>query len=276
MKHASAQRALRHPVAGSIVYAMRTPYLILALVFLIAPFCAHPQANPPQFEVASVKPSRETVGPDYNNQITFTHTGLTARNATLKRLIAEAWNLQINQVIGPHWIDQNEYDIDARTAQETTQSQMGPMIESLLAERFRLKTSSEQREMRVYDLAVAKTGSKIQPIPAGAQTKAAPGFHFHGDMHRFADLLALQLSIPATEDPSIPSKAGGPPILVLDKTGLEGTFDFSVDIHPELNTDMFAIWRRALEDQLGLKIESGKGQVPVVVVEEAAKIPTAN
>jgi uncharacterized protein (TIGR03435 family) len=63
---------------------------------------------------------------------------------------------------------------------------------------------------------------------------------------------------------------------VLDKTGLSGIFDFNVDIHPELGTDMFTAWERALEDQLGLRIESRKGDVAALVVDEAAKVPTEN
>jgi uncharacterized protein (TIGR03435 family) len=55
-----------------------------------------------------------------------------------------------------------------------------------------------------------------------------------------------------------------------------GFFDFSVDIHPELGTDMFTSWQRALEDQLGLRIESRKENVAVLVVDEAARIPTEN
>jgi uncharacterized protein (TIGR03435 family) len=62
----------------------------------------------------------------------------------------------------------------------------------------------------------------------------------------------------------------------VDKTGLQGVFDFSVDIHPELGTDMFASWQRVLEDQLGLRIESRKGNVAVLVVDGAAKTPTEN
>jgi uncharacterized protein (TIGR03435 family) len=63
---------------------------------------------------------------------------------------------------------------------------------------------------------------------------------------------------------------------VLDKTGLPGIFDFSVDIHPELGTDMFALWQRALEDQLGLRIEGRRGNATVLVVDAAERIPTEN
>jgi uncharacterized protein (TIGR03435 family) len=89
----------------------------------------------------------------------------------------------------------------------------------------------------------------------------------------------LQFSIPAAENPNEPSRASlasGSQIPVFDKTGLIGIFDFDVDMHPELGTDMFTSWQRALQDQLGLKIESRKENVAVLVVDSGARIPTAN
>jgi uncharacterized protein (TIGR03435 family) len=130
--------------------------------------------------------------------------------------------------------------------------------------------------MRVYALVVGKSGSKIHPVKEGEAAGAQNGFHFHGELRKFADLLAVQLTIPATDNPGEPVRASQSQTLVLDKTGLPGVFDFNVDIHPELGTDMFASWQRALEDQLGLKIESRKENVAVMVVDEAAKIPTEN
>ena len=81
--------------------------LIAVLAFLCSVGFAQPAAKPPEFDVASVRPIRVTVGPDYNNQITFTRDGFTARNVTLRRLIAEAWKLQVNLVLGPSCIDHN-------------------------------------------------------------------------------------------------------------------------------------------------------------------------
>ena len=130
--------------------------------------------------------------------------------------------------------------------------------------------------MRVYELKTARGGPKIYPIQPGAALASGSGFHFRGDMRQFADLLAIQFSIPAADRPDVPSRAGGSPVPVLDKTGLEGIYEFSVDVRPELGTDAFADWKRALEDQLGLKIESRTNDVSVVVVDNAAKIPTVN
>jgi uncharacterized protein (TIGR03435 family) len=228
------------------------------------------------FDVASVRPSQHVVGPDYNNQLTYSPTGVRGRNVTPQRLIAEAYQVQMNQVLGPGWIDKNEYDIDARSAGIGTKEEHALMLRSLLAERFHLKEHSETRDMRVYELITSKSGSRIHPVSDGETPPAGAGFRFHGDLRQFADLLAVQLSIPASDNPAEPARASASPIAVLDKTGLPGIFDFSVDIHPELGTDMFALWQRALEDQLGLKIESRKGNVAVIVVDEAARVPTEN
>ena len=129
--------------------------------------------------------------------------------------------------------------------------------------------------MRVYELKVGKNGPKIKPLAEG-QPHAGAGFHFHGDMRQFADLLALQFSIPAAENPNTPVRAGGPAIPMLDRTGLSGIFDFSVNIHPEMGTDAFTSWGRVLDEQLGLRIESRKTDVEVRVIDDATKIPTAN
>ena len=182
----------------------------------------------------------------------------------------------MNQVLGPGWLDQNEYDIDAKAAGAGTRVQKAIMLQSLLAERFNLKQHSEMRDMRGYELVIGKSGPKIQPVKGDETVRAGSGFHFHGDLRQFADLLAVQLTIPATVNPNEPVRASASPIPVLDKTGFSGIFDFSVDIHPELGTDMFTAWQRALEDQLGLRIESRKGSVAVLVVDEATKVPTAN
>ena len=250
------------------------PFTSLALLSLIA--CASAQPPQPSFDVASVRPSQHNVGPDYNNQITSSPAGFTARNVTLKRLVSEAWHCQLNQVFGPPWLDQNEYDIEARVPEGASKEQIALMLRSLLADRFHLKEHGSTRQMRVYELTVAQGGPKIHPIQPGDPAAAGSGLHFRGDMRQFADLLAIQFSIPAPGSPDAPVKAGGSPTPVLDKTGLPGVYEFNADLRPELGTDLFTAWKRVLGDQLGLKIESQKNDVAVVVVDDAAKIPTGN
>jgi uncharacterized protein (TIGR03435 family) len=264
-----------------MLWAMQMPRFLVALAFLgstalAQPAATTPSAAVPTFDVASVRPSQHSVGPDYNNQISYTPVGFTARNATLGRLIAEAWHLQMSQVVGPGWLSQSEYDIEARSPEGLSRDQTAAMLKSLLADRFGLKLHNESRSMRSYALVVARGGPKIRPIDPGTAMTLHPGSHFRGDMRQFADSLTVQFSIPASSDPGVPSIGLGPQIPVLNETGLQGSFEFSVDIKPELNTDGFTAWSRVLEDQLGLKIESRKGDVPVVVVDQAAKIPTDN
>jgi uncharacterized protein (TIGR03435 family) len=256
--------------------AMRVLCILISFALSSSVAVGQVSTTAPAFDVASVKPSQHLVGPDYNNQLSYSPNGIIARNVTLKRLVAEAYQLQLNQVLGPSWLDKNEYDIEARSAGAGTREQHALMLRSLLAERFRLAQHSEMREMRVYELFIGKSGPKIRPISDGENPTARAGFHFQGDLRQFADLLAVQLSIPASDNPAEPARASASPILVLDKTGLPGIFDFSVDIHPELGTDMFTSWQRALEDQLGLRIEGRKANVAVLVVDEAARIPTEN
>jgi uncharacterized protein (TIGR03435 family) len=232
--------------------------------------------KPPAFDVASVRVSAHQVGPDYNNQISYSPSGFSAKNVTLRRLIAEANHVQMSQVAGAGWIDTAEYDVEARTSEPSNREQMEPMLRSLLAARFKLSQQNGTRRTRVYELVVAKSGTKIHPIKEGEAVSPGNGLHFHGDMRQLADLLAVQLTIPAPQNPNEPVRASAQPIPVLDRTGLAGTFDFSIDIRPELGTDMFAAWKRALEEQLGVSIESREENLPVVVVVSALKIPTEN
>jgi uncharacterized protein (TIGR03435 family) len=223
-----------------------------------------------------VKLSDHRVGPDYNNQLAFTPTGLTARNVTLRRLVSEAYRLQLRQVIGPNWLDQNEYYVEARAGQSVGREELALMHRALLAERFHLKQHADTRETRLYELVADRAGPKIHPMKDGETAKDGGGPRFHGEMRQFADFLAVQLSIPATDSPNQPATAGGPLVPVLDKKGFTGIYDFSVDIRPEVDTDMFSLWQRALPERLGLRLESRRGQVEVIMVDSAARIPTAN
>lgn len=256
---------------------MRLHLLLVVLILQISAHCACAQATQPAFDVASVRPSQHEVGPDYNNQVEYSGDRFTGKNVTLRRLIAEAWHCQMDVVNGPPWIDRNEYDVEARVPEGTDHRRELLMLQSFLTERFRLKEHGETRKMRVYELTVGPRGAKIQPEKSGvANNSTGQGFPFHGDMRQFADLLAVQFSIPAASDPNTPVKAGGATIPVLDKTGLQGSYGFNVDQRPEPGTDAFTGWKRTLEDQLGLKIESRKDDVPIIVVDSAEKVPTTN
>jgi uncharacterized protein (TIGR03435 family) len=251
-------------------------WLFPGLIFLLSSAATGQTPGTPAFEVASAKTSQRQVGADYNNQLTILPSGITARNATLRRLISEAYGTQMRQVVGPSWLDQNEYDIEARTGGQANREQLDLMLRTLLAERFSLKQHRETKEMRVYELFADKESTKMHSVKSGQTARAGAGFHFHGDMRQFADFLAVQFSIPIVDDPSQPGRAGGPAIPVLDKTELPGVYDLTLDVKPELGADSFTLWHRALWEQMGIRIESRRGAVEVVVVDDAARVPSAN
>jgi uncharacterized protein (TIGR03435 family) len=256
--------------------SMRLPLIAAFLANLGALALAQTQSTQPSFEVASIRPSYHRVGPDYNNQITHSSTSYTGRNVTLRRLVAEAWQCSRDQVVGPPWLDHNEYDVEARLPDGTTSEQVPLMLRGLLIDRFHLKAHRETRPTRVYELTVATGGPRVHPIRPGEAATAGPGLHFHGDMRQFAGLLAVQISMPAPTSASVPVIASESPTPVLDKTGLEGIYDFSVDLRPEIGADGFTFWKRVLEDQLGLKIDSSKADLEFVVVDDSLKMPTEN
>jgi uncharacterized protein (TIGR03435 family) len=245
---------------------------IATLLVLVAAASAQDATT---FAVSSVKPSARPVGPDYNNRFVFEPGALSARNATLRRLIAEAYGLQLRQVVGPAWLDQNEYDLDAKAGSPATPAQLRSMLPALLAERFGLRQHRETRKLKVYELVVDKGGPKIQPLEGSAANAVVNWPRFHGELNRFADLLAVQLAISMPADPTSPGLATATPAPVLDRTNLAGVYEFDVDVRPD-GSDMVTLWQRKLKESLGLRLESATADVPVLVVDAAAKVPAAN
>ena len=253
--------------------AMRVT-IIPSAVFLVISAAFGQSANAPVFAVATVRASQHPVGADTNNQFAFRAAGISGRNVTLRRLVAEAYSLQMQQVVAPGWADQNEYDLEAKADGPAGKEQLRLMLRALLVERFRLVAHEEEQERRVYELTADKNGTKIRPITPSPEKR--PGLRFQGDMRAFANFLAVQLTIPVLDDPSQPGKASGPPVLVLDKTGLSGIYDVPANVKPETGSDMFVLWQRVLRDQTGLRLVSRKGRVRVLVVDRAEKEPAEN
>ena len=208
--------------------SMRAALVAGFLVLQMSTTFGQSAGRPLAFDVASVKTSQRIVGPDGNHRVAFEPSGITARNVTLRRLVAEAYHLQLQQVLGPRWLDENEYELEAKTSGPVARERLALMLQTLLTERFRLTQHHEIRELRVYELLTDKTVLKIHPVEGGGAPSVVPGLHFRGDMRQFADLLAVQLTIPVSDDPGRPGRAGGPPVPVLDKTGLGGIYDFSL------------------------------------------------
>src|ERR1700722_17548122 len=96
------------------------------LIFAFVTAVMHAQS----FDVASVKASARAVGKDYNNQIAIGPSNFTGRNVTLQRLIVDAYGIDPPQVFGgPKWLDENEYDVEAKAAQSTSKEDLRKMLQ---------------------------------------------------------------------------------------------------------------------------------------------------
>jgi len=155
----------------------------LLAALLLSAGAAFPQDEPlpPSFEAASVKPYEQDrgLGPLRGGPGTSS-PGQLSGTASLKAVLMRAYALKEYQVSGPGWIDAMRYEIAAKIPAGATRAQVALMLQSLLAERFRLATHRETRELAVYTLVVAKGGPKLKesgsdnPSPAEDATRFSP------------------------------------------------------------------------------------------------------
>ena len=140
------------------------------LVVAIPIFSQAPTGERPQFEVASIK-----VHPPPLTQIGISARGgrFVATGFSVKMLVGRGYAVPESRIIGgPNWIDSERYDIEAKATENAAPSQLQPMIQAMLEDRFKLKAHKETRELPVYELVVAKGGFKMKP--SEDQTPPAP------------------------------------------------------------------------------------------------------
>jgi len=231
--------------------------------FLLLAALGQSQVARPSFEVAAVKPGdpRSTVsgvGPLPGGRF-------TAESVTLRRLIEMAYELRPFQVTGgPSWITAEKFSIAAKAPDASaTPAQIRLMLQSLLAERFQVAVHTEMREQAVYRMTVnAKHG--MTPAEAGSRKGFSASVAEDGSTHFvFNNTTMPQLATMLTSQLEA---------LVEDHTGLNGGFDFEVDGTSEKGT--FGSAAPALP-QVGLKLESRKTPVAILVVDRAQR-PTEN
>jgi uncharacterized protein (TIGR03435 family) len=257
-------------------------------------------ATAPAFEVASIKANHSA---DRRMMMDMAPGGrLNATNLSVRQLIVTAYRIKDSQLSGgPAWIDSEHYDISAKAEGPATPEQLQLMMQTLLADRFKLSLRHETKEMPVYALVVAKDGPKLhenkEAEKAREEAKSdavkpgsanAPGAK--GQFMRMGrGLLSAQGAPLNTLADSLSRLLGR---VVLDKTGLTGLYDFELKWTPdESQAQMFkgpdggdsapppdasgpTIFT-ALQEQLGLKLESQKGPVEVFVIDHVEK-PTEN
>jgi uncharacterized protein (TIGR03435 family) len=244
------------------------------LMWVIAAAAAFAQVQAPtEFEVASVRPNRA------NDRIVTIDVGpggrFAARGYTLVLLMQRAYGvMDWNVSGGPGWIRTDRYDVSAKAIVEgnLTETQLRPMLQRLLAERFKLKLHRSSKEMSGYALVVGKGGPKVKPAVDGEEHADtfrlnATGLRGQGiTMENFARYVAGKLGLVA-----------------VDKTGLKGVYDFKVEwtVEPDQDTGglpgadsrdalRWAVFT-ALQEQLGLKLDAQKITVQMLVIDSVEK-----
>jgi uncharacterized protein (TIGR03435 family) len=232
-----------------------------------------PSIKIPQFDVISVKPSKAS-----RMLVQITPDGMRGTGVTTEFLLFEGFGgLSQNQVIGePSWSTTDGFDIEAKVTTEDlpalaklTFDQRRTMLQQILAGRFKLVAHHETRELPIYQLTIGKKGSKLKESTPGDPASAIPRIIFgsgkvtatYGSLSLFITPLSRQLGR-----------------VIVDKTGLTGKYDFTLEWTPEgaaptdqSGPDIFT----AIQEQMGLKLESTKGPVDVIVIDHIEK-PSAN
>ena len=243
----------------------------------------------PTFEVASIKLNDSDRGTSHYSHFSAAAAQgtLVATNELLRDFIMEAYappggRLQNNQLIGaPAWINEKRYDIDAKVSDavrdewaklpEDRRSEVMEEAErTLLADRFKLAVTMEKKDERVYALVVAKGGPKLtpaKPLAPGQEPPPAPRTPGEPSIYGSSttmDHLTLSLSrLPVFNDG-----------VVVNKTGLAGAYEVFLHWGRGDDTSLPSIFT-ALEEQLGLRIESTKAPVDTIVIDHIEE-PTPN
>ncbi|HTX34091.1 MAG TPA: TIGR03435 family protein [Bryobacteraceae bacterium] len=284
---------------------MRATVLTIALLASSAAW-AQP-AGKVEFEVVSIKPSPPPVGGGFmvscsGGPETKDPTLFTCQNMSLTNLISRAYEMPYYRVTAADWMEQTRFHLNARVPAGATKAQLDLMLQDMLVTRFKLAVHHESKELAQFDLVVAKNGPKFKPAeepPApkedGASSPPAPKqsplhmdkegypvleagipgmaimngrarvYQPAGTMERLAALLSAQLRRP-----------------VNDATGLTGKYEISLywDADtmrsPSQPLEPGPNLIQAVQDQLGLRLESKKGPVDFLIVDHAEKVPTEN
>lgn len=201
----------------------------------------------------------------------FTAGRVSMQNVSLRKILLNAYGIPDDReyaAIGPDWLGSEHFDVEATFPGNTTRAQIQLMLQSFLTSRFKMTAHTETRQLPNYTLVVAKSGAKITPVePGAAQTGGGNGTLAvtKTTMAHVADLLGRIAGLP-----------------VVDGTGLAGVYTFnlewspaaglnpSTDATPSSGSSIFT----ALEEQLGLHLQSSKGPVEVIVVDQMQKVPT--
>jgi uncharacterized protein (TIGR03435 family) len=241
--------------------------VVLSIAAALILFAAAAPAQPLEFEVASIKANRTDSG---GASFSFQDGKVTATNLSLLSLTQFAYDLGTSRVVGPSWLDSDRYDIIAKSPAGASESDRRLMLQTLLKNRFRITVHWDKKEMPAYEMVVAKDGLKMKPFdPEHLQQEFKPG---RGGMSMMGVSTMTDLA------KSISGSAGRP---VIDKTGLEGRYVYqltfnSLSAQSESASDPAPDFFAAIEEQLGLKLESKRAMVEILVIDHAERAPIEN
>jgi bla regulator protein blaR1 len=291
----------------------------------VSPTAAEPSTNIPKYEVATIKPVSESGD---RLMIMMRPDGVSLQGIHVEMLLQMAFGVESDRIVGaPKWVQSNRYDVEAKIAPEDApkvdklkMGQRRQMLLPILEERLNLKYHHETRELPMYALVVAKGGPKLTESKAG---DAMPG----PDKHAAPGGSLPPPGAPGpVAGPDGPPRGGNRPVIgegmrmspgniqaqggsidflahalsrivgrsVVDKTGLTGSYDFSLnwtpdesmrnvsggpqgppeDGDPTPDANGPSIFT-AVQEQLGLKLESQKGPVDVIVIDRI-DLPSPN
>jgi len=261
--HMTSHDANPAPVSNA-----RTAWLFFAC--LAIPSAMH--AQQPAFAVATIRPSSGAVQFEHDGKTETTPGTLRMQDVSVQTCIKWAYGVQDNQISGPGWINSDKFDITAKADDPATEEQMKLMMRTLLTDRFKLSFHHQDKELKAFVLTVAKGGAKVTLAAAPdakpfRQNTANSTIAKSMTIRDFADFISGPLQMP-----------------VVDETGLTGKYDFVLDFTHYLpdaknmgpdRPDTTSILMAAMEGELGIKMETRKTQVDVMVIDHVEK-PSAN
>lgn len=242
--------------------------IVAALAIPVVPVQAQANtAGRPAFEVASVKPATEPDTPHgafLTIGIFISPGRVEGKFVTLRMLIRRAYSVKDYQIEAADWMNTERYALTATMSPNTSKDQVPLMLQTLLADRFKLVLHHEMKERPVYALVVAKHGPKLKKAETQTGVNAGGG------------VVSGRTTLASLAD-SLSAQTGRP---VLDQTGLAGIYDIDLHWTPGLIADPVDAPGQSLftviQNQLGLKLEARKAPVDVLVIDHAERVPTEN
>ena len=253
----------------------------------IAIFRIHAQnaVTPPAFEVASIKPASPLGSGVAPGRLRQTPGGIDYRSASLYQLILTAYGIAGYQLSNPAGLSGQRWDIVAHSPANATADQFALMLQSLLADRFKLQVHRAPKELLAYMLVVAKGGAKLVEVPPPAGPLGGSALPSGGSRLKGRAPLSL-LAVALSAHLQRP---------VIDMTAMPGIYDISFDYVPDEGERGAAVSAPvagdgsvpvatlpgpsisyAIENALGLKLEARKVTVDMLIVDHVESVPTGN